>query len=49
MKVEIQPGRSLETREKMGRVEEGSRFIFGIPNASGQGKSKGPVDQAGGK
>jgi hypothetical protein len=49
MKVEIQPGRSRETREKMGRVEEDSRFIFGIPNAPGQGKSKSQIDQAGEK
>jgi hypothetical protein len=32
MKVEIQPGRSREAREKMGEVKEDSRFVFGIPD-----------------
>ena len=30
MKIEIQPGRSRETRKKIGEVKEDDRFIFGI-------------------
>ena len=32
MTVEIQPSRSKEVRERMGRVEDGDSFIFGMPN-----------------